>query len=147
MYSVRFLLGAAFGLSLGLRNETNGLKGLLYGINVIVFGTSWYDNLHNVQCMSIINSYILYFLISSQVPMIWLKNYLEADTNSYNQSLNSIGVYNALALCFLVWITVFTMKHEEEEISLGKFISDAAISAVKEVVQESTESIQDDTEF
>ena len=58
MYSVRFLLGAAFGLSLGLRNETNGLKGLLYGINVIVFGTSWYDNLHNVQCMSIINSYI-----------------------------------------------------------------------------------------
>ena len=38
--SVRFLLGAAFGLSLGLRNETNGLKGLLYGINVIVFGTS-----------------------------------------------------------------------------------------------------------
>ena len=40
MYSVRFLLGAAFGLSLGLRNETNGLKGVLYGINVIVFGTS-----------------------------------------------------------------------------------------------------------
>ena len=79
--------------------------------------------------------------------MIWLKNYLEADTNSYNQSLNSIGLLNALTLCLLVWITVFTMKHEEEEISLGKFISDAAISAVKEVVQESTESIQDDTEF
>ena len=82
------------------------------------------------------------------VPIIWLKNYLEADTDSYNQSLNSIGVSNALALCLLVWITVFTMFHEEEEISLGKFISDAAISAVKETVGQdrSTESIQD-TEF
>ena len=80
--------------------------------------------------------------------MIWLKNYLEADTDTYNQSLNSIGVLNALALCLLVWITVFTMFHEEEEISLGKFISDAAISAVKETVGQdrSTESIQD-TEF
>ena len=40
------------------------------------------------------------------------------------------------------------MFHEEVEISLGKFISDAAISAVKETVGQdrTTESIQD-TEF
>ena len=93
------------------------------------------------------NSYMRHF-IPQQVPMIWLKNYLEADTDTYNQSLNSIGVSNALALCLLVWITVFTMFHEEEEISLGKFISDAAISVVKETIGQdrSAESIQD-TEF
>jgi len=142
MYSVRFLLGAAFGLSLGLRNETNGLKGVLYGINVIVFGT------FICRDMSVLNAFSNFTCDTSlyPVPIIWLKNFLEADTDSYNQSLNSIGVSNALALCLLVWITVFTMFHEEEEISLGKFISDAAISAVKEVVQDSTESIQD-TEF
>ena len=56
--SVRFLLGAAFGLSLGLRNETNGLKGVLYGINVIVFGTSWYDNLHNCIMYVMFDLYI-----------------------------------------------------------------------------------------
>ena len=41
------------------------------------------------------------------------------------------------------------MFHEEDEISLGKFISDAAMSAVKDTVGQdrSTESIQEDTEF
>ena len=54
--SVRFILGALFGLSLGLRNETNGLKGVLYGINIIVFGTftSCYDfvnmNIKHIEC-------------------------------------------------------------------------------------------------
>ena len=37
---IRFALGALYGISLGVRNETKGLTGALFGLNVITFGTS-----------------------------------------------------------------------------------------------------------
>ena len=37
---IRFALGALYGISLGVRNETKGLVGALFGINLITFGTS-----------------------------------------------------------------------------------------------------------
>ena len=83
--------------------------------------------------------------------MFWFNQYLDANIESY-KSLNFVGVANAFALCLLIWITIFTMRHEEDEISLGKVISDAAITAVKHVVQETVDPVkvqsqQEDTEF
>ena len=46
----------------------------------------------------------------------------KANINSY-KSLNFVGVANAFAFMLLIWITIFTIKHEEEEISLSTFIS------------------------
>eukprot|EP01083_Nonionella_stella_P160886 526284_1 len=85
---VRFLVGGCYGVSLGLRNETNGMRGVLYGLNLIAFS-----------------------------PMLWFNYYLQANINSY-KSLNFVGVANAFAFMLLIWITIFTIKHEEEEISL-----------------------------
>lgn len=50
---LRFFLGAAYGLSLGLRGET-GLLGALFGLNVVTF-----------------------------LPMFWFNTYLDADVDSY----------------------------------------------------------------
>lgn len=61
--------------------------------------------------------------------MFWFNSYLDANIDSY-KSLNFVGVTNAFALMLLVWITLFTMWHEDAEISLGKVISDVAIASV-----------------
>lgn len=61
----------------------------------------------------------------------------KANINSY-KSLNFVGVANAFAFMLLIWITIFTMKHEEEEISLSTFISNAAMddSGFQETLEE-----------
>lgn len=63
--------------------------------------------------------------------------YNKANINSY-KSLNFVGVANAFAFMLLIWITIFTMKHEEEEISLSTFISNAAMddSGFQETLEE-----------
>ncbi|KAL3786141.1 hypothetical protein HJC23_010715 [Cyclotella cryptica] len=95
---MRFLLGGLYGISLGLRTDTRGLIGALFGLNVITF-----------------------------LPMFWFNSYLDANIDSY-KSLNFAGVANAFAFMMLVWILIFTWEHGEEEISLGKVISDVVHS-------------------
>ncbi len=54
--------------------------------------------------------------------MFWFNAFLDADVDSY-KSLKFAGVANALCLSLLIWIAIFTMRHEEAELSLGKIIS------------------------
>ena len=54
--------------------------------------------------------------------MFWFNAFLDADVESY-KSLQFAGVPNALCLSLLIWIAIFTMRHEEAELSLGKIIS------------------------
>lgn len=56
--------------------------------------------------------------------MFWLNAFLDADMDSY-KSLKFAGVPNALCLSLLIWIAIFTMQHEESELSLGRIISSA----------------------
>ena len=91
---IRFLLGGLYGLSLGLRAETRGMVGALFGLNVIAF-----------------------------LPMFWFNSYLGADVDSY-KSLNFVGVLNGFAFMILVWVVLFTWEHGEEEVSLGKVIGE-----------------------
>jgi len=83
-----------YGVSLGLRNETRGLSGVLFGLNLITF-----------------------------MPMFWFNSYLDANIESY-KSINFVGVPNAFALMLLIWITLFTMEHGETESSLQKNLMD-----------------------
>ncbi|KAL7485185.1 hypothetical protein ACHAW6_010786 [Cyclotella cf. meneghiniana] len=99
---MRFLLGGLYGVSLGLRDETRGVIGALFGLNVITF-----------------------------LPMFWFNSYLDADIDSY-KSLNFVGVANAFAFMMLIWILLFTWEHGEEEISLGKVISEVVQSSAGE---------------
>jgi hypothetical protein len=69
--------------------------------------------------------------------MVWYISWLNADVNSY-KSLKFVGVPNAFALMLLFWIALFTAWHDEAEISLGKAISDAIITA--SVPPETTDS-------
>ncbi len=60
--------------------------------------------------------------------MFWFNAFLDADVDSY-KSLKFAGVSNALCLSLLIWIAIFTMRHEEAELSLGKIISSTTITA------------------
>ena len=62
----------------------------------------------------------------------------KANIDSY-KSLKFVGVVNAFAFMLLIWITIFTMKHEEEEIALNVFISTAVMdgSEAEEVITQS----------
>jgi hypothetical protein len=93
---IRFVLATMFGISLGLRNETRGFFGIAYGLNIIAFA-----------------------------PMMWLTTWLNADIYSY-KSLKFAGVPNGFALMLLIWITLFTMNHQEEEESLAMVVTNVA---------------------
>ena len=96
---LRLIIGAIYGVSLGIRNENRGLVGLTLGLNVIAFA-----------------------------PMLYFNGYLMANIDSY-KNLRFVGVVNGLAIMLLIWITFFTWAHSEEEISMQQVLSDAMISS------------------
>ncbi|KAL7444174.1 hypothetical protein ACHAXM_009301 [Skeletonema potamos] len=96
---LRLIIGAIYGVSLGIRNENRGLVGATLGLNVIAFG-----------------------------PMLYFNGYLRAYVDSY-KNLRFVGVVNGLAIMLLIWITFFTWKHSEEEFSMQKVLSDAIMSS------------------
>ena len=72
--------------------------------------------------------------------MFWFNTYLDAKVDTF-QSLNFVGVPNAFALMLLIWIAIFTLRHEEAEALLAKVISDASAEAdagVAEPIVEAT---------
>lgn len=100
--------GLAYGVSLGFRESTGdtslqGFIGLMFGLNVITF-----------------------------FPIIYLNLYLNAQQDTYKSSggsLNFVGVQNAFALMMLLWITFYTMVHEEEEGALGRALVDVVVKS------------------
>lgn len=96
---LRLIIGAIYGVSLGIRNENRGLVGATLGLNVIAFG-----------------------------PMLYFNGYLRAYVDSY-KNLRFVGVVNGLSIMLLIWITFFTWKHSEEEFSMQKVLSDAIMSS------------------
>lgn len=95
---IRIVLGVTYGISLGLRNQV-GFAGIMFATNVVTF-----------------------------LPILYINSYLNADTDSYKNGLNFVGVPNAMATCMLVWIIMFTHEHGEEErafaaAAVNKFIA------------------------
>ena len=88
MIWLRLVIGGVYGLSLGLRGQMGGV-GILFGLNVITF-----------------------------IPLLYLKFYLGANIESYQQSISLAGIPNAIALMLLLWIILFTMEHTHDEAAL-----------------------------
>ena len=132
---VRILLGALYGISLGLRNQV-GWVGILFALNV-----------------------------TTMLPTVYVSAFLGADPDKFKQGLTFVGVPNAMATCLLAWIVVFTHQHEEEESAFARAVvqkvadvvtnagagdeiteADGAASATAESAGESSASAED-TEF
>ena len=92
----RFIIGGLYGVSLGLRNETRGMIGALFGLNVITF-----------------------------LPMFWFNSCLDANVDSY-KTLNFVGVANGFAFMILIWVIIFTWDHGDGEASLGEVFAEVA---------------------
>lgn len=112
----RLIIGAAYGVSLGMRNENRGIIAAALGLNAIAF-----------------------------VPMIYFAGFLMADVDSYN-NLRFVGIVNGLAIMFLIWISYFTWAHSEEETSIQKVLSDIITSSADETVISSTEEVATGTD-
>jgi hypothetical protein len=133
-WQIRFALGALFGISCGLRNETKGFTGSMFGLNLIMFGTS-IIMMRSAGGSDIVLDFSTRFYqrrhrpsSSFSGPIVWYTCWLDADVKSY-KSLQFAGVPNAFALMLLIWIAIFTNSHEEAEKSLGRAISDAIMMA------------------
>lgn len=91
----RLFLGLSYGTLLGFiesKQNTNlqGVAGIISGLLVIIF-----------------------------LPMGYINLYLTAQTETY-KNLYIQGVNNGLALMLLIWITAFTIIHNEEGFALTK---------------------------
>ena len=96
----RILLGALYGISLGLRNQV-GWVGILFALNV-----------------------------TTMLPTVYVSAFLGADPDKFKHRLTFVGVPNAMATCLLVWIVVFTHQHEEEESAFARAVVQKVADAV-----------------
>lgn len=105
---LRLFLGLAYGISLAFRENIQSTKlsggaGLIFGLNIVTF-----------------------------IPIIYMNYYLNVKEGAY-KGLNFAGVANGLALLVLVWVTFFTLLHEDEEnyLSRGLVLSNVAQDGVE----------------
>lgn len=89
---IRFTLGLAFGLFLGLRGIRSGAL-ILQGINLITF-----------------------------LPVMYCRFYLATPPEQFGSQIIFSGTANAVALALLIWIYLFTSQHAEEEMKLAALL-------------------------
>jgi Rab5-interacting protein (Rab5ip). len=113
-----FAKGLSYGMLLGFiesKQNTNlqGVAGIISGLLVIIF-----------------------------LPMGYINLYLTAQTETY-KNLYIQGVNNGLALMLLIWITAFTIIHNEEGFALTKgtllTFADVVVSDDKSATHSMTE--------
>jgi hypothetical protein len=89
---VRFFLGIIYGLYLGL----NGIRSAtlpLQGLNLIAF-----------------------------LPIMYTNLYLGVDSESFGMKLIFSGTFNALALCMLIWLYLYTAANEEDGLRMAALL-------------------------
>ena len=89
---LRFLLAVAYGAFLGIKDVRSGTMPL-QALNLIAF-----------------------------VPVMYCRFYLGAGAEVFPTQVIFSGLFNALALCVLIWLYYFTLHHEEEEAKLSSFL-------------------------
>lgn len=85
---MRLVMAIGYGLSLGA-NVTQGAIPILYALNFMTFG-----------------------------PILYAVVVLQADNDSYGNTLLFAGLHNSIALVLLIWIYFYTKAHENEEMAL-----------------------------
>ena len=113
----RAALGLAYGMYMGLQGIRSG-PALVQAVNLIVF-----------------------------VPFMYCRFFLGVEGDHFASQMYFSGTFNALALFVLIWIYLYTMEHEEDEIRLaallvstsivGDSTADAAIPLVEAIAEDS----------
>jgi hypothetical protein len=122
---IRIVLGAAYGVNLGLKDEVGGVV-LVFGLNLITF-----------------------------LPIVFMSTFLNVQIDTYKQSVNFAGVANALAVMLLVWMIIFTKQHGGEEAVLAAALvgqkvaggADTVDVASRTAGEQIAESAADEGEF
>jgi hypothetical protein len=96
---LRFVLGLLYGIFLGCKDIHSAVM-ILQLVNLIIF-----------------------------VPVMYTKLYLGVNGDAFGTSILSSGTINAIALCLLVWITIFTYNHEAEETHLKDILHKVSSSS------------------
>lgn len=104
----RFVLGLAYGIFLGVKGIRNGFM-VVQALNLICF-----------------------------VPYVYAKLYLGIAEDVYPTQVIFAGTPNAIALCLLIWIYLFTLQHSSEEGQLA-----ALVQLAKQTVMQQPESGSD----
>jgi len=129
---MRFALAINYGIYLGLSYQTNekGAIPLIMGLNFVTFA-----------------------------PMLYSAVILRADNDSYNGKLLFVGLPNAMALIFLIWIYYYTLGHEEEEETMKRLLiaaqqassssstTDAGGEELNEAEEQATTTPMEESEF
>lgn len=87
---MRFVIGVAYGLYLGMNNVRSGVM-ILQAANLIVF-----------------------------LPLMYVRFYLGVGQDHFASATFFSGTFNALALWLLIWIYMFTAQHEADEALIAK---------------------------
>ncbi|EEC49425.1 predicted protein [Phaeodactylum tricornutum CCAP 1055/1] len=88
----RFLLGLSYGLYLGLNDYRSGTLPL-QALNLITF-----------------------------LPVMYAKLYLGMDGDHFQTQTVFAGTFQAMSLCLLIWIYLFTAAHEADESKLASLL-------------------------
>ena len=110
---VRFFVGVVYGFSLGYRDMTGGI-GILMGASAVMF-----------------------------LPLIYVEQFLKAQVSNYPSNVAMAGVVQGMAAMVLVWVTIYTMMHEDLEKEI--VLHSASIPEESTVVEPSI--ITEDKEF
>eukprot|EP00560_Eucampia_antarctica_P009001 CAMPEP_0197825598 /NCGR_PEP_ID=MMETSP1437-20131217/2647_1 /TAXON_ID=49252 ORGANISM="Eucampia antarctica, Strain CCMP1452" /NCGR_SAMPLE_ID=MMETSP1437 /ASSEMBLY_ACC=CAM_ASM_001096 /LENGTH=81 /DNA_ID=CAMNT_0043425653 /DNA_START=282 /DNA_END=527 /DNA_ORIENTATION=+ len=81
---------------------------------------------------------------------MYLNFILNANVDSYT-SINFVGLPNAIALMLLIWIFMFTLEHEEDELALVSALVNITVMGNNEsapiVIEDSFTAPPVETEF
>lgn len=82
------------------------------------------------------------------VPILYTKLYLGADPD-YEGTILFSGLVNALALCLLIWIYMFTLENEASEVKLSALLLDTVMNhtETEETMASTTTTTTADSEF
>ena len=61
------------------------------------------------------------------VPTLYCKLYLGVESHVFSREVIFSGLVNALALCVLIWIYIFTAAHEPQEVQLSALLRSAVV--------------------
>mmetsp|Transcript_1891 Transcript_1891/g.1792 ORF Transcript_1891/g.1792 Transcript_1891/m.1792 type:complete len:157 (-) Transcript_1891:82-552(-) len=119
---VYFRMIIALGYGISLGHRGQvGGVGIMFGINCITF-----------------------------IPIMYLNFILNANVDSYT-SINFVGLPNAIALMLLIWIFMFTLEHEEDELALVSALVNITVMGNNEsapiVIEDSFTAPPVETEF
>jgi hypothetical protein len=87
------------------------------------------------------------------VPLMYCKLYLGVQGEEFGMKIVFSGLFNAIALSFLIWVYFYTAAHETDELQLKELLlsvvdpSDATASMAEDVLEAAASVVTEESEF